>query len=151
LKRPVFVNLSRSRVRVCIKLLTRAKNSLREMLLARSPGQRWPSGMGLGCATQPGSGASNWCPCCPFQQAGRAGALFYDANRRMLAGLAMPEPDHRFKITEMGLQIDPHSLRAWISCITQDGKSLLLETDRVELQELCQEVQRQLNSRPLPA
>jgi hypothetical protein len=47
----------------------------------------------------------------------------------------MPEPDHRFKITEMGLQIDPHSLRAWISCITEDGESLLLETERVELQE----------------
>jgi hypothetical protein len=41
LKRPVFVNLSRSRIRVCIKLLTRAKNSLREVL-ARSRGQRWP-------------------------------------------------------------------------------------------------------------
>jgi hypothetical protein len=27
----------------------------------------------------------------------------------------------------------------------------LLETDRVELQELCQEIQRQLNNRPLPA
>ena len=65
--------------------------------------------------------------------------------------VSMPEPDHRFKITEMGLQIDPHSLRAWISCITQDGESLLLETDRVELQELCQEIQRQLNNRPLPA
>jgi hypothetical protein len=62
----------------------------------------------------------------------------------------MSEPDHRFKITEIGVQTDPHSLRAWISCITQDGKSLLLETDRVELQELCQEVQRQINSRPLP-
>ena len=66
-------------------------------------------------------------------------------------GVAMPEPDHRFKITEMGLQIDPHSLRAWISCITQDGESLLLETDRVELQELCQEIQRQINNRPSPA
>ena len=63
----------------------------------------------------------------------------------------MPEPDHRFKISEMGLQIDQHILRAWISCITQDGESLLLETDRVELQELCQEIQRQLNNRPLPA
>src|SRR5262249_16464212 len=66
-------------------------------------------------------------------------------------GVAMPEPDHRFKITEMGLQIDPHSLRAWISCITQDGKSPLLETDRVELQELCPQLQRQVNTRPLAA
>ena len=65
--------------------------------------------------------------------------------------LAMPEPDHRFKITDMGVEIDPHSLRAWISCIAQDGESLLLETDRVELQELCQEIQRQLSSRPWPA
>jgi hypothetical protein len=72
-------------------------------------------------------------------------------DRQDIRALAMPEPDHRFKITEMGLQIDPHSLRAWISCITEDGESLLLETDRVELQELCQEIQRQLNNKPLPA
>jgi hypothetical protein len=46
LKRPVFVNLSRSRVRVCIKLLTRAKNGLREVL-ARSRGQRWPGKLAI--------------------------------------------------------------------------------------------------------
>src|SRR6516164_10197627 len=68
---------------------------------------------------------------------------------RYWSAVSLNEP--RFKITGMGLQIDPHSLRAWISCITQDGESLLLETDRVELQELCQEIQRQLNIRPLPA
>src|SRR6266849_7763294 len=81
----------------------------------------------------------------------RNDSLRHGRNGWMLSGgVAMPEPDHRFKITEMGLQIDPHSLRAWISCITQDGESLLLETDRVELQELCQEIQRQIDSRPLP-
>jgi hypothetical protein len=40
-KRSVLVSMSRSRIRVCIRLLTRAKNSLREVL-ARSRGQRWP-------------------------------------------------------------------------------------------------------------
>ena len=39
LKRPVFVNLSRSRVRVCIRLLTRAKKSLREVL--DGPPTKW--------------------------------------------------------------------------------------------------------------
>jgi hypothetical protein len=82
----------------------------------------------------------------------RNDSLGHRRNGWILSGaLAMPEPDHHFKITEMGLQIDPHSLRAWISCITQDGQSVLLETDRVELQELCQEIHRQLNNRPLPA
>lgn len=74
----------------------------------------------------------------------RHGRKWPDVNR----GVAMPEPDHHFKITEMGVRIDPHSLRAWISCITQDGESLLLETDRLELQEMCQEIQQQLKLKP---
>jgi hypothetical protein len=58
----------------------------------------------------------------------------------------MPQPDHRFKITpEIGVQIDSNGLRASISCVTEDGKSLLLETDRVALQEMCREIQRQLS------
>jgi hypothetical protein len=69
-------------------------------------------------------------------------------GRMLIGGVAMPEPDHHFKITEMGVRIDPHSLRAWISCITQDGESLLLETDRLELQEMCQEIQQQLKLKP---
>jgi hypothetical protein len=73
------------------------------------------------------------------------GQIAKEARRCDYQRVAIADPDHRFKITEMGVQSDPHSLRAWISCITQDGKSLLLETDRVELQKMYQEIQRQLN------
>jgi len=73
------------------------------------------------------------------------GQIANEARRCDYQGVAIADPDHRLKIIEMGVQSDPHSLRAWISCITQDGKSLLLETDCVELQKMCQEIQRQLN------
>jgi hypothetical protein len=97
-------------------------------------------------------GSSSWRCSMMLGSILRNNSLRHGRNGRILSGaLAMPEPDLRFKITQMGVQIDAHSLRAWISCITQEGESLLLETDRVELQAMCQEIQRQLNNRPLPA
>ena len=34
----------------------------------------------------------------------------------------------------------------WLSCVLDDGKMLLLATDRVILQEICRQIQQQLNS-----
>jgi hypothetical protein len=57
----------------------------------------------------------------------------------------MAQPDYRYTTTEIGVQFDPHGIRAWLSCVLDDGKMLLLATDRVTLQEMCREVQQKLN------
>jgi hypothetical protein len=57
----------------------------------------------------------------------------------------MAQPDFRYTSTEIGVQFDPHGIRAWISCVLDDGKMLLLATDRVTLQGMCREIQQKLN------
>jgi hypothetical protein len=59
--------------------------------------------------------------------------------------LAMAQPDYRYATTEIGVQFDPHGIRAWLSCVLDDGKTLLLATDRVTLREMCREIQEKLN------
>ena len=43
--------------------------------------------------------------------------------------------DYRHTTTNIDVQFDPHGIRAWLSCVLDDGKMLLLATDRVTLQE----------------
>jgi hypothetical protein len=57
----------------------------------------------------------------------------------------MAQPDYRYATTEIGVQFDPHGIRAWLSCVRDDGKTLLLATDRVTLREMCREIQEKLN------
>jgi hypothetical protein len=58
----------------------------------------------------------------------------------------MAQPDYRYATTEIGVQFDPpHGIRAWLSCVLDDGKRLLLATDRVTLHEMCREIQEKLN------
>ena len=57
----------------------------------------------------------------------------------------MAQSDYRYTTTEIGVQFDPHGIRAWLSCVLDDGKMLLLATDRVTLKEMCQQIQQKLN------
>ena len=57
----------------------------------------------------------------------------------------MAQPDYRYTTTNIDVQFDPHGIRAWLSCELNDGKMLLLATDRVMLQEICRLIQQQLN------
>jgi len=57
----------------------------------------------------------------------------------------MGQPDYRRTTTNIDVQFDPHGTRAWLSCVLDDGKMLLLATDRVTLQELCRQIQEKLN------
>jgi hypothetical protein len=57
----------------------------------------------------------------------------------------MAQPDYRHTATNIDVQFDPHGIRAWLSCVLDDGKMLLLATDRVTLQEICRQIQQQLN------
>jgi hypothetical protein len=56
----------------------------------------------------------------------------------------MAQPDYRHTTTNIDVQFDPHGIRAWLSCVLDDGKMLLLANDRVTLQEMCRQIQ-QLN------
>jgi hypothetical protein len=47
----------------------------------------------------------------------------------------MAQPDYRHTTTNIDVQFHPHGIRAWLSCVLDDGKMLLLATDRVTLQE----------------
>ena len=47
----------------------------------------------------------------------------------------MAQPDYRHTTTNIDVKFDPHGIRAWLSCVLDDGKMLLLATDRVTLQE----------------
>ena len=55
----------------------------------------------------------------------------------------MAQADYRYTITDIDVQFDPHGIRAWLSCVLDDGKTLRLATDRVTLQEMCREIQQQ--------
>ena len=57
----------------------------------------------------------------------------------------MAQADYRCTITDIDVQFDPHGIRAWLSCVLDDGKTLLLATDRVTLREMCREIQEKLN------
>ena len=57
----------------------------------------------------------------------------------------MAQPDYRHTATNIDVQFDPHGNHAWLSCVLDDGKMLLLATDRVTLQELCRQIQGNLN------
>ena len=46
----------------------------------------------------------------------------------------MAQPDYRHTTTNIDVQFHPHGIHAWLSCVLDDGKMLLLATDRV-LQE----------------
>src|SRR5262249_27582399 len=59
--------------------------------------------------------------------------------------LVMAQPGDRYATTEVGVQFDPHGIRAWLCCVLDDGKTLLLATDRVTLREMCREIQEKLN------
>src|SRR5262245_1770450 len=58
---------------------------------------------------------------------------------------AMDDADYRYTVTDIDVAFDPHGLRAWLSCALDDGKMLLLATDRVTLAEMCRVIQQQLN------
>ena len=47
----------------------------------------------------------------------------------------MAQPDYRHTTTNIDVQFHLHGIRAWLSCVLDDGKMLLLATDRVTLQE----------------
>jgi hypothetical protein len=57
----------------------------------------------------------------------------------------MAQPDYRHTTTNIDVQFHPHGIRAWLSCVLDDGKMLLLATDRVTHQEICRQIQQQLN------
>jgi hypothetical protein len=57
----------------------------------------------------------------------------------------MAQLDYRYTTTEIGVRFNPHGIRAWLSCVLDDGKMLLLATDRVTLQEMCREIQQKLS------
>ena len=57
----------------------------------------------------------------------------------------MTRPDYVFKITgEIRVRPDLHRGRVVLSCMTEDGKSLYLETDYQALERIHQEIQKQL-------
>jgi hypothetical protein len=56
----------------------------------------------------------------------------------------MAQPDYRFETSNIGAHIDANRMRASISCVTLEGKAVLIETDRIALQEMCRQIQRQL-------
>ena len=43
----------------------------------------------------------------------------------------MAQPDYRHTTTNIDVQFHPHGIRAWLSCVLDDGKMLLLATDCV--------------------
>ena len=45
----------------------------------------------------------------------------------------MAQPDYRHTTTNIDVH-HPPGIRAWLSCVLDDGKMLLLATDRVTLQ-----------------
>jgi hypothetical protein len=69
----------------------------------------------------------------------------YNSSQRGEKELAMAQPDYRHTTTNIDVQFDPHGIRAWLSCVLDDGKMLLLATDRVTHQEICRQIQQQLN------
>jgi hypothetical protein len=62
----------------------------------------------------------------------------------ILECVLVAQPDYRHTTTNIDVQFDPHGIRAWLSCVLDDGKMLLLANDRVTLQEMCRQIQ-QLN------
>ena len=52
----------------------------------------------------------------------------------------MAQPDYRHTTTNIDVHFDPPGIRAWLSCVLDDGKMLLLATDRVTLQEICRQI-----------
>jgi len=59
----------------------------------------------------------------------------------------MTHPDFTFKIiNKTQVHVDLKRGRVVISCITKDGKSLHLEMDYQALEQIHQEIQRQLNT-----
>jgi hypothetical protein len=57
----------------------------------------------------------------------------------------MARPDLAFKVTgKIQVRADLRRKRVVISCVTQDGRSLQLETDYQALDRLHQEIQKQL-------
>ena len=58
----------------------------------------------------------------------------------------MAHPDFTFKFTnKTQVHADLHRGHVVISCITKDGKSLHLEMDYQALEQIHQEIQKQLN------
>ena len=49
----------------------------------------------------------------------------------------MAQPDYRHTTANIDVHFDPPGIRAWLSCVLDDGKMLQLATDRVTLQEIC--------------
>ena len=56
----------------------------------------------------------------------------------------MAQPDYRHTTANIDVQFHPHGIRAWLSCVLDDGKMLLLATDRVTLIQ----IPPRRNSRP---
>ena len=48
----------------------------------------------------------------------------------------MDDAQYRYTATDIDVAFDPHGLRAWLSCTLDDGKMLLLATDR----DACRDV-----------
>ena len=57
----------------------------------------------------------------------------------------MTNPDFHFKITDkIRINVDLQRNRVLISCVTKDGKSLHLETNYKAIDQIHQEIQKQL-------
>jgi hypothetical protein len=56
----------------------------------------------------------------------------------------MAQPDYRHTTTNIDVQFHPHGIRAWLSCVLDDGKMLLLATDRDASGKICRQIQQQL-------
>jgi len=57
----------------------------------------------------------------------------------------MKRPDHRFTITDkVRIRVEYDRKRVLISCVTTDGEPLQLETNYQALEQIHQEIQKQL-------
>src|SRR5256886_9796638 len=41
----------------------------------------------------------------------------------------MAQPDYRYTTTDIDVQFDSHGIRAWLSCVLDDGKMLLVASE----------------------